>query len=1612
MADTEFIPGMGTIEDGGVVVEEGPATIEPITAGSTQSIGTVESSSGSVTVRHADGSTEQLETGSPIFQGDQLETAADGSVGVVLADGTSFSMAEGGKMVMDEMVYDPATQEGSIGIQAVEGVFTFVSGQIAKTDPDAMTLETPVATIGIRGTQVGIEVGEGGQSNVVLMEEADGFVGEVTVSNDAGLQILNNAFQGTSITTLNSAPSETFTVDQGQMLNTFGGALGSLPATEGNNANTYNQAPPEEGAAVEEADTEVTAEEAAEDQEALEEQLAEEQEAEEEIAAEDLGEEQLAEEQLTEETLGEEALTEEALGEESTAEEATTEEALAEEDAGDLENFETAAGGDEEALGEEVIATDEQDATEALSGFDSPSDEEDIGNLSNFETAAGVQDEVLGEEDTSNSMENFEQASGGEEEELSQEVTATDEQDATEALSDFDGTGQTNTEEDTGGIENFETASGGDDDAGDGGEFIPVAGDIPAATIIPEPEVLDPTPVPDPIPDPDPDPTPDPDEPPTTTPDPASPPIITRRPESVQVSEDGTQSIELEVEATGTDPVSSVQLAGLPEGSTLILGTEENAETIIVGSDPVSLSPDQLEGLQFQPPADYNTDDLDDGAFDLTVTATSERGATTEEAVPVSVASVADSVFVTAAVESVGDDSSSVALNVTADSEAQGNFETIETVTVEGIPGGAGVVLDPGDGGDPVTVDPTAEGEVLPGVTAEIVVSEEGVSTQTLTFTGDAVTLLDNDQAIIVEATEAEPTPDLSAVTVAAVSDEGGEGDADVVLNPPEIDGGGTGVEDSSIALNITAFDPDGSASVETITIGDIPFGATLSAGEVNDNGTVTLTADQLVGLTITPPEDSSEDFSLSVTAVSSDGARARETIEVAVEASADAPTLTVETAEGGQEGIFLNLDTALTDTDGSESLAVEIGNLPDGSKLLLDGVELFTATEEGASFSLTEEQLEGIQFVPPEDTDGEVFELQVTSTATDIDPDSGAVSTAESSSSFTVSVDNVVDAPVVTVSSAAGTEDTAIPLDISVEALGNNDLIQEVTISGVPEGGSLNVGTYNEEDDTWTLSVDDLDGLAVTPPPNSDVNFNLEVKAVAVDGLDQSLIDDAVATIPVTVAAQADAPTLDPQAATGDEDTAIALDIGAALTDTDGSESISSVTIAGVPNGAILSAGTDNGDGNWTLSADDLTGLTITPVADTSDDFSLTITAVSTDTDTETGIQTSATNTATLDVTVNALDDTSTVSGGGTGDEDTAIDLNLVAAMDGTTTEEITSVTVSDIPADAVLKDADGNTLEVTNGSITLTPDQLEGVTITPPADSDDNFDLSLSATDTEGDTVTGTATVAVEAVADAPDLTATSAGGAEDTEIALDIATAVSDTDGSEEIQSVTISGIPEGAALSVGEVVDGSVTLSPDQLSGLTITPPDDFNGTMDLSVASTSIEDENGDTATTTVPLSIGVSAVPDAPVFTLSPTPVSGLEDAEGIELNLGVDVPNSTETVETVSISGLGDSTLSATDAAGNTVEIPVVDGVATVAPSLVDSLVLTPDADSDDDLALEITATSTDGTATNASVPVEVVAVADAPDLTATSAGGAEDTAIALDIATAVSDTDGSEEI
>nr|WP_281430328.1 type I secretion C-terminal target domain-containing protein [Salinicola acroporae] len=115
----------------------------------------------------------------------------------------------------------------------------------------------------------------------------------------------------------------------------------------------------------------------------------------------------------------------------------------------------------------------------------------------------------------------------------------------------------------------------------------------------------------------------------------------------------------------------------------------------------------------------------------------------------------------------------------------------------------------------------------------------------------------------------------------------------------------------------------------------------------------------------------------------------------------------------------------------------------------------------------------------------------------------------------------------------------------------------------------------------------------------------------------------------------------------------------------------------------------------------------------------------------------------------------------------------------------------------------------------------------------------------------------------------------GDEDSVIHLSkIATALTDTDGSETLSGVRLSGIPAGATLSDGShtFVGGSgsgstsVDLSGWNLNTLTLKPAANYNGTINLTAAVTSTESSNGDSATTSVAIPVTVHAVNDAPVI--------------------------------------------------------------------------------------------------------------------------------------------------
>ncbi len=189
-----------------------------------QPIGTIEGLEGAATAIHADGTRETLQNGDPVFADDILETGSDGALGIVFVDKSTMSMGEDGRIILDDMVYDPSTHLGAQSFNIVRGAFVFASGVIGKNDPDSVSVSTPVATIGIRGTKYGVDVAAvGGETTVTLFE------GAVTVGNSYGVSLLAAFGDSTQVASSLSSPSDVFSLDPGGQHDTYGRALDLHP---------------------------------------------------------------------------------------------------------------------------------------------------------------------------------------------------------------------------------------------------------------------------------------------------------------------------------------------------------------------------------------------------------------------------------------------------------------------------------------------------------------------------------------------------------------------------------------------------------------------------------------------------------------------------------------------------------------------------------------------------------------------------------------------------------------------------------------------------------------------------------------------------------------------------------------------------------------------------------------------------------------------------------------------------------------------------------------------------------------------------------------------------------------------------------------------------------------------------------------------------------------------------------------------------------------------------------------------------------------------------------------------------------------------------------------
>lgn len=105
-----------------------------------------------------------LQKSSVIYLQDTLTTDANSQAQIAFTDNSLVTFRANSKFVVDQYSYQPQSKGGSVGkyfMSLIEGGFRTITGLIAKNNPNDYKINTPVATIGVRGTDYSVYVHNG-----------------------------------------------------------------------------------------------------------------------------------------------------------------------------------------------------------------------------------------------------------------------------------------------------------------------------------------------------------------------------------------------------------------------------------------------------------------------------------------------------------------------------------------------------------------------------------------------------------------------------------------------------------------------------------------------------------------------------------------------------------------------------------------------------------------------------------------------------------------------------------------------------------------------------------------------------------------------------------------------------------------------------------------------------------------------------------------------------------------------------------------------------------------------------------------------------------------------------------------------------------------------------------------------------------------------------------------------------------------------------------------------------------------------------------------------------------------------------------------------------------
>ena len=180
---------------------------------SADSIGSIVEQSGSAQLKRQQEEIVVTAAYLPEIELNDVAETANGKLKIQFLDNAQLDIKEHSEVLIDEIYYDPDPSLSKMSMKFTMGTARFASGSLGLVNKANIDIQTPTATIGIRGTDFTTTIDELGRSLIMLLPDANGNPsGEITVTNEAGVITLNQAYQATMVQSLNTLPTKPVTI--------------------------------------------------------------------------------------------------------------------------------------------------------------------------------------------------------------------------------------------------------------------------------------------------------------------------------------------------------------------------------------------------------------------------------------------------------------------------------------------------------------------------------------------------------------------------------------------------------------------------------------------------------------------------------------------------------------------------------------------------------------------------------------------------------------------------------------------------------------------------------------------------------------------------------------------------------------------------------------------------------------------------------------------------------------------------------------------------------------------------------------------------------------------------------------------------------------------------------------------------------------------------------------------------------------------------------------------------------------------------------------------------------------------------------------------------------